>query len=82
MLFRSAKVWIPEIAKSTHYHATYVRPNWIREMKKMVKVGVHIFYRPHRWGDGADEAGWVKLPQQPEPVKTAALKTPAAKKGH
>lgn len=77
-----AKVWIPEIAKSTHYHATYVRPNWIREMKKMVKVGVHIFYRPHRWGDGADEAGWVKLPQQPEPVKTAALKTPAAKKGH
>lgn len=76
-----AQVWIPEIAKSTHYHATYVRPNWIREMKKMVKIGVHIFYRPHRWGDGSDEVGWVKLPQQPEPVKTAALKTPAPKKG-
>lgn len=76
-----AKVWIPEIAKSTHYHATYVRPNWIREMRKMVKIGVHIFYRPHRWGDGSDEVGWVKLPQQPEPVKTAALKTPAPKKG-
>jgi hypothetical protein len=75
-----AKVWIPEIAKSTHYHATYVRPNWIREMKKMVKVGVHIFYRPHRWGDGSDEPGWVKLPQQPEPVKTAALKTSSVKK--
>jgi spore germination cell wall hydrolase CwlJ-like protein len=69
-----AKVWIPEIAKSTHYHATYVRPNWIREMKKMVKVGVHIFYRPHRWGDGSDEPGWVKLPNQPEPVKTASSK--------
>ena len=52
----------------------------LREMKKMVKVGVHIFYRPHRWGDGADEAGWVKLPQQPEPVKTAALKVPVSEK--
>jgi spore germination cell wall hydrolase CwlJ-like protein len=75
-----AQVWIPEIAKSTHYHATYVRPNWIREMRKMTKIGVHIFYRPHRWGDGSDEVGWVKLPQQPEPVKTASLKTPASKK--
>lgn len=75
-----AQVWIPEIAKSTHYHATYVRPNWIREMRKMTKIGVHIFYRPHRWGDGSDEVGWVKLPQQPEPVKTAALKPPASKK--
>ena len=50
--------WLPEVAKSTHYHATYVRPNWVREMRKMVKHGQHIFYRPYRWGDGADEAGW------------------------
>jgi spore germination cell wall hydrolase CwlJ-like protein len=51
-------VWLPDVAKSTHYHATYVRPRWVREMKKMVRHGQHIFYRPHRWGDGADEAGW------------------------
>ena len=50
--------WLPDVAKSTHYHATYVRPRWIREMKRMVKHGQHIFYRPHRWGDGEDEAGW------------------------
>ena len=53
-----SQVWLTDVAKSTHYHATYVRPRWIREMKKMVKHGQHIFYRPHRWGDGADEAGW------------------------
>ena len=53
-----AQVWLPDVAKSTHYHATYVRPYWIREMKKMVKHGQHIFYRPHRWGDGSDEVGW------------------------
>jgi hypothetical protein len=53
-----AQVWLPDVAKSTHYHATYVRPVWIRDMRKMVRHGQHIFYRPHRWGDGADEAGW------------------------
>jgi hypothetical protein len=52
------QVWLPDVAKSTHYHATYVRPYWIREMRKMVKHGQHIFYRPHRWGDGSDEVGW------------------------
>ena len=53
-----SQVWLPDVAKSTHYHATYVRPNWIREMRKIVKHGQHIFYRPHRWGNGEDEAGW------------------------
>jgi hypothetical protein len=49
---------LTDVAKSTHYHATCVRPRWIREVTKMVKHGQHIFYRPYRWGDGADEAGW------------------------
>jgi len=53
-----AKVWLPEVAKATHYHATYVRPNWISDMKMLVKTGVHIFYRPRNWGDGANEKGW------------------------
>jgi spore germination cell wall hydrolase CwlJ-like protein len=53
-----AKVWLPEVAKATHYHATYVRPNWISDMKMLVKTGVHIFYRPRNWGDGAKEQGW------------------------
>jgi hypothetical protein len=53
-----AQVWLTDVAKSTHYHATYVRPHWIREMKRMVKHGQHIFYRPRRWGDGHEEAGW------------------------
>ena len=29
---------------STHYHATYVSPRWARKLKKMGKVGNHIFY--------------------------------------
>lgn len=53
-----AKVWLPEVAKATHYHATYVHPNWISDMKMLVKTGVHIFYRPRNWGDGSNEKGW------------------------
>ena len=41
----------------THYHATYVKPRWIREMRTIVKHCQHIFYRPWRWGNGEDEAG-------------------------
>ena len=52
------KVWLPEVAKSTHYHASYVRPRWVREMKTMVRHGVHTFYRPRRWGDGSNEPSW------------------------
>ncbi|MCZ7642192.1 MAG: hypothetical protein M5U33_04880 [Pseudorhodoplanes sp.] len=27
-------------------------------MKKHQKLGIHIFYRPTRWGDGSDEPKW------------------------
>jgi len=52
------KLWMPEVAKSTHYHAYWVRPSWVNEMKKLYKFGVHTFYRPRAWGDGADEPKW------------------------
>lgn len=40
--------WLPEVGGSTHYHATYVRPRWIRDMVKLDSIGRHIFYRV-RW---------------------------------
>lgn len=52
------KLWMPEVAKSTHYHAYWVHPSWIAEMKKMYRLGVHTFYRPRAWGDGSDEPSW------------------------
>ena len=27
------KLWMPEVAKSTHYHAYWVRPSWVAEMR-------------------------------------------------
>jgi hypothetical protein len=54
----NGKLWMPEVAKATHYHAYYVRPDWINEMYKISDLGVHTFYRPRTWGDGADEPVW------------------------
>jgi spore germination cell wall hydrolase CwlJ-like protein len=30
---------------STHYHADYVKPKWIRELHLVGRIGEHIFYR-------------------------------------
>ncbi len=43
-------IWFPEVGSSTHYHATYVRPRWARTMKRMKKIGRHIFYRTYGGG--------------------------------
>jgi spore germination cell wall hydrolase CwlJ-like protein len=52
------RLWLPEVDKSTHYHAYWVRPSWVSEMKKTYKFGVHTFYRPRAWGDGSDAPSW------------------------
>jgi hypothetical protein len=52
------KLWLADVSKATHYHADYVRPYWVRAMHKNAKIGLHTFYRPRRWGDGADEPSW------------------------
>ena len=52
------ELWLPEVDKSTHYHAYWVHPSWVAEMKKMYKFGVHTFYRPRAWGDGSDAPSW------------------------
>ncbi|WP_018389013.1 cell wall hydrolase [Ancylobacter sp. FA202] len=42
-------VWDEKVGRATHYHARSVRPNWIREMRKLDRIGEHTFYRPRRW---------------------------------
>lgn len=34
-----------EILLATHYHAYYVKPAWASKMKRLGRVGAHIFYR-------------------------------------
>jgi spore germination cell wall hydrolase CwlJ-like protein len=51
-------LWMPEGAKFTHYHAYWVHPRWVAEMKKIYNLGVRTFYRPSLWGDGLDKPTW------------------------
>lgn len=52
------KYWLADVGKATHYHAYWVRPRWVRTMNKLDKIGVHTFYRPRNWGDGATQPVW------------------------
>lgn len=61
------RLWLPEVGKSTHYHAYWVRPSWVNEMRKLYRFGVHTFYRPRAWGDGRDAPAWGT------PAQTAAI---------
>jgi hypothetical protein len=56
------QIYVPEVGKSTHYHAAYVHPNWVHEMRKLVRFGLHSFYRPYAWGNGSDEPVWGPSP--------------------
>ena len=38
-------IYLAEVSNATHYHANYVRPKWAPKLKKLAKIGVHIFYR-------------------------------------
>jgi spore germination cell wall hydrolase CwlJ-like protein len=54
----AGRLYVPEVAASTHFHAVYVHPDWVTEMRKIAHVGIHDFYRPIAWGDGAGEPAW------------------------
>ncbi len=50
MAVTAGKIFIPEVGSSTHYYAQYVSPSWARAMKRMTKIGLHIFYRTYGGG--------------------------------
>ena len=62
------KYWVPEVNRATHYHAYWVGPSWVREMKRLYKFGVHTFYRPRRWGDGAEVPSWGSVAATQEAI--------------
>lgn len=38
-------IHLAEVGNATHYHATYVRPDWARRMTKVTQIGLHVFYK-------------------------------------
>ncbi|WP_370674724.1 cell wall hydrolase [Pleomorphomonas sp. PLEO] len=41
----SGAAWLDDVGTATHYHATYVRPNWASVFTKKAKIGMHVFYQ-------------------------------------
>jgi len=36
---------VQQVRTATHYHADYVKPYWAPKMKRLSKIGRHIFYK-------------------------------------
>jgi spore germination cell wall hydrolase CwlJ-like protein len=51
--------WLNDVGQATHYRARWVHPRWVRKMRKLDRIGVHTFYRPRNWGDGANSPAEV-----------------------
>jgi Cell Wall Hydrolase len=75
------KIWLADIGHATHYHAYWVHPSWVHEMKRLDKLGAHTFYRPRAWGSGDDEPVWGTPSDTSKagPITDAAAKGPEAK---
>jgi Cell Wall Hydrolase len=54
------QLYVQAVGTSTHYHATYVHPNWVHEMHRIAREGIHLFYRPIAWGNGSNEPIWSR----------------------
>ncbi len=50
MAVTAGKIWLEQVGSSTHYHAIYVRPKWARTMKRVGRIGLHVFYRTYGGG--------------------------------
>ena len=50
MATTAGKIWLKEVGSATHYHAVYVRPVWGKTMKKVGRIGLHVFYRTYGGG--------------------------------
>lgn len=43
--YTSGELYLTEVGDSTHYHATYVRPDWAPRMNRVTQIGLHVFYK-------------------------------------
>lgn len=40
----SGRIRNADLATATHYHASYVSPGWGKRMKRLTRIGRHVFY--------------------------------------
>ena len=41
---------------ATHFHATHVKPYWIKHSQKIQRIGNHVFYKPKERKNGSSKA--------------------------
>jgi len=72
----------PVVPGATHYHAAYVSPYWAPSLVKLVRIGLHIFYRAPGGVPGfAAPGASVPAGEIPDGLMTALQGAPRAATG-
>jgi spore germination cell wall hydrolase CwlJ-like protein len=37
--------YTPQLQGALYFHATYIRPDWAKEKRRVARIGRHVFYR-------------------------------------
>jgi spore germination cell wall hydrolase CwlJ-like protein len=37
--------YTPQLQGALYFHATYIRPEWAKEKRRVARIGRHVFYR-------------------------------------
>jgi len=37
--------YTPQLKGATHFHATYIKPDWAKQKQRVARIGRHIFYK-------------------------------------
>ena len=37
--------YTPVLRGATHFHASYIKPDWAKEKNRVAKIGRHVFYK-------------------------------------
>ena len=74
----------PKLAEAVNYHANYVYPFWAPSLRRVDRIGAHIFYAMRSgvyWAPGALNGRGDLPPLQPQASVSPLVQTIAAAKG-
>jgi spore germination cell wall hydrolase CwlJ-like protein len=73
----------PKVAEALNYHANYVYPFWAPSLRRVDRIGAHIFYAMRagtNWAPGALNGRGDLPPLQPQATASPLIQTAAAAK--
>ena len=66
----------PKVGVAVNYHANYVAPFWTGYLKRVDRIGAHIFYAMRDGVNGRPRAQWTRRPTACRQLTSSARRNP------